>query len=205
VATSPTVPCTLAELGPAWDAALDDRAARRAFCDRAHAIGASGGDAAWLAVRREVERDLADVARSGGVPLGDLRGVGGVAARAAEILREELLSELELAGTALRARVDTKRQLAAVDEWREFLTLRAAYGRAVELGGAEVRRLAFSRLKNDVWSHAYWLSSERSESTLANAMYAWLLAEAHAVDDSRAIDPLTGNVEATAARDPMNR
>jgi hypothetical protein len=192
----------LVELGRRWDEALGDRSTTRRLEERALALGAARAEQARAAFRREVEADLAEIARSGGVALGPLRAAGGVAAAAAGALRDELLGEIELAGTALRARVDEKRALAPIDEWREFLAVRATYTRAVEIGGEELQRLAFSRLKTDVWSHAYWLSSQRGENTLAHNMYAWLLGQAEAVGDARAVEPLTGNVEATAATDP---
>ncbi len=183
----------------AWDRAFAEPGARRRVDERAIALGAMRGAAAWPAVQRQVEADLADAARRAGAPLRPLQEAGGVAARAAATLRAELLGELELAGTALRARVDQGRVLSPVDEWREHRALADAYRRAVAIGGDELRRLAFSKLKNDIWGHAYWLSNTRGQTTLAHAMYAFLLAEAEAVGDARATDPLGKNVEATRA------
>ncbi|MEJ7730775.1 MAG: hypothetical protein WKG00_16350 [Polyangiaceae bacterium] len=181
----------------AWDRAFAEPGARRRVDERAIALGATRGAAAWPAMQRQVERDRADAARLAGASLRPLQDAGGVAARAAAVLRDELLGELELAGTALRARVDQGRALAPVDEWREHRALAEAYRRAVSIGGEELRRLAFSKLKNEIWGHAYWLSNTRGQPTLAHAMYAWLRAEAEAVGDTRAIDSLAKNVEAT--------
>jgi hypothetical protein len=181
----------------AWDRAFAEPGARRRVDERAIALGATHGAAAWPAMQRQVERDLADAARLAGAPLRPLQEAGGVAARAAAVLRDELLGELELAGTALRARVDQARALSPVDEWREHRALAESYRRATAIGGNELRRLAFSKLKNEIWGHAYWLSNTRGQTTLAHAMYSWLLAEAEAVGDTRATDPLAKNVEAT--------
>ena len=197
----------LARLGIAWDGALADRGEQSVLAERAFVLGlsvaAAHGGAAIARITRAVEDDIAALARAAGVRLEALRSAGGTAARAAERLRDELLAEVELASGALRRRTDEKRALPATAEWRESIAIRAQYEHAVGLGGPELQRLLFSRVKNDVWSHAYWLSSERSERTVANAAYVWLLAEARAVGDTRAIDPLTGNVAATAAPDPM--
>lgn len=186
----------------AWDRAFAEPGARRRVDERAIALGATRGAAAWPEVQRQVERDLADAARRAGTALRPLQDAGGVAARAAAVLRDELLGELEVAGTALRARVDAERALAPVDEWREHRALAEAYQSAVTVGGEELRRLAFSKLKNEVWGHAFWLSTGRAQSTLANGMYVWLLREAEAVGDTRASEPLSKNVEATKLDPP---
>ncbi|MCW5805152.1 MAG: hypothetical protein KIT31_22465, partial [Deltaproteobacteria bacterium] len=76
----------------------------------------------------------------------------------------------------------------AIDEWREFIALQAAYTSAVEAGGLELRRLAFPHAFSTGSNMAAWLWNSRNEYTLSHAISRWLLDEALAVGDTEAIE-----------------
>src|SRR6185436_20965332 len=76
----------------------------------------------------------------------------------------------------------------AIDEWREFIALRAAYTDAASAGGPELRRLAFPHAFSTGSHMAAWLWNTRHEYALSHAISRWLLAEALAVGDAEAID-----------------
>ncbi len=83
---------------------------------------------------------------------------------------------------------------AAIDEWREWVALRAAYDAAVTAGGIELRRLAFPHAYSTGTNMAAWLWNSRKEYALSHAISAWLLTEALAVGDTEAIELCTRNV-----------
>ena len=94
---------------------------------------------------------------------------------------------MELASDAIRRRCDEQRALPAIDEWREWIRLVAHHERGVRLCGADFRRLAFYKVHPDACSLAVWLFNDRAQRPLGNAIFRWLLTEAQAVDDARAI------------------
>ncbi|WP_437778112.1 hypothetical protein [Sorangium sp. So ce1097] len=175
----------LRRLGGAWDAALEDERAQAELRERALSLGASGAQAALGPLARAVEEDLAAALRAARVPLAEWDDLGATIGRTRRRLRDELLSEVEIACDALRRRVDERRELPALSEWREWTALRAQYEAAAELVGAEFRRLAFPKLHADVCHAAVWLFNTRKERAIGNAMFRWLLAEAEALEDSR--------------------
>jgi hypothetical protein len=128
------------------------------------------------------------------MPLRDLGGHGEIASRVRSRLRDRLLSEVEAAADALRRRVDVKRSLPAPDEWREWCNLCTVYEQNVRSAGEDVRRLAFVKVYPDAVSYAVWLYNERQQRPLGNAIFRWLLAEATALDDTRAVALMTKNV-----------
>ncbi|WP_437997515.1 hypothetical protein WMF26_43310 [Sorangium sp. So ce185] len=184
----------LRRLGGAWDAALDDERAQAELRERAQLLGASGAQAALGPLSRAVEEDLAAALRAARVPREAWDDLGGTIGRTRRRLRDELLSEVELACDALRRRVDEKRELPALSEWREWISLRAQYEAAAALAGAEFRRLAFPKVHADVCHAAVWLFNARKERAIANAMFRWLLAEAEALEDARLAGLQRGNV-----------
>ncbi|WP_437810936.1 hypothetical protein [Sorangium sp. So ce1078] len=184
----------LRRLGGAWDAALDDERAQAELRERALSLGASGAQAALGPLARAVEEDLAAALRAARVPRAAWDDLGATIGRTRRRLRDELLSEVELACDALRRRVDEKRELPALAEWREWTSLRAQYEAAGELVGTELRRLAFPKVHADVCHAAVWLFNTRKERAIANAMFRWLLAEAEALEDARLAGLQRGNV-----------
>jgi hypothetical protein len=180
--------------GQAWDAALSGSAAERLVLERAMVLGASGSSATLAAVRASVEEDLAAVVLASGMRLRELGDRGGVTSRVRTLLRDRMLSEVEMASDAIRRRVDDKRELPPADEWREWANLTVLYARGVESAGDDFRRLSFAKVYPDALSLAVWLFNDRSQRPLGNAIFRWLLAEAEALDDTRAVALQTKNV-----------
>lgn len=175
-------------LAHAWDRALADPETRRAIRQRATTLGARSGDTALAALGDTVARDLADMARAQDLPIATWPCDSHSLREAERLLREQLIGEVELAFDALRDRVAQGRRLPAIDEWREWLSLRSLHARAAGLGGLELRRLTFPHVHAVACKMAVWLWNERSEYFLANAMFRWLLDEAVAVGDAEAIE-----------------
>ncbi|WP_438024823.1 hypothetical protein [Sorangium sp. So ce233] len=184
----------LRRLGGAWDAALEDERAQAELRERALSLGASGAHAALGPLARAVEEDLAAALRAARVPRAEWDDLGATIGRTRRRLRDELLSEVELACDALRRRVDEKRELPALSEWREWTALRAQYEAAAGLVGTEFRRLAFPKFHADVCHAAVWLFNTRKERAIANAMFRWLLGEAESLEDARLAGLQRGNV-----------
>ena len=116
--------------------------------------------------------------------------------RAAAIVREEILANVELGFSTLEERTEAKRGLPSIDEWREFLALRQLHSELAQTGGLAVRQLAFPNLHHAACNHAAWLWNERNEYVMANAIFRWLLAEATIVGDERAIELQRANCDA---------
>lgn len=176
-------------LAQLWDAALADPGLDRKLVARGEQLGANASTTAGsnLALADSVREDLLGLIQSAGLELGQLGDDSELLGRAARLLHTELLDSLEIATGALESRVQSKRALPAIDEWRSFLAIREQYGEAVALGGLPLRRLAFSTVHGPVCSLAVWLWNERNERAIANGMFSWLLSEAIIVDDAAAI------------------
>jgi hypothetical protein len=184
----PSHAVALRYLAHAWDRALTSPDTGRAILQRAAALGARNGARALAALTETVARDLADMARAYELPVAAWSRDSHSLREAERLLREQLIAEVELAFDALRDRVDQNRNLSAMDEWREWLSLRALHRRAASLGGFDLRRLVFPHVHNVACKMAVWLWNERREYFLANAMFHWLLQEAVAVGDAEAIE-----------------
>ena len=191
----------LLTLGRAWDAILEDRAAERILAERALLLGADTSARTLARLREAVEEDLTALVLAREIALDALheRGAATTASsptidRVRRRVRDHLLVSVESASDALRRRIDEKRELPAVDEWREWTTLRLAYEHGVRLAGLDFRRLAFYKVHSDITSLAVWLFNDRTQRPLGNAMFKWLLDEATILDDARAIALQTKNV-----------
>jgi hypothetical protein len=180
--------------GQAWDAALLDKATERHLLERALVVGAGGAASVLGRVRAAVEDDLTAAVLASGMPIKELGDRGEVASRVRTRLRDELLGAVEAASEAIKRRVDDKRALPSADEWREWANLRAIYERGVRCAGDELRRLAFVKVYPEVSSYAVWLFNDRKQRPLGNAIFRWLLAEATALDDTRASALMAKNV-----------
>jgi hypothetical protein len=180
--------------GQAWDAALFDKAAERLVFERALVVGASGGSGVLARMRATVEDDLVEVVLASGMRIKELGGHGEMASRVQARLRDRLLGDVEAASDAIRRRVDEKKSLPGPDEWREWSNLRALYERGVRSAGDELRRLAFAKVYPDACSYAVWLFNDCHQRPLGNAIFRWLLDEATALDDTRAMALMTKNV-----------
>ena len=112
-------------------------------------------------------------------------------------LRHGRLDALEAGFTRWEQRRHTGSVRAPIDEWREWVALRAAYDAAVSAGGLELRRLAFPHAYSKGTSMAVWLWNSRNEYALSHAISKWLLDEALAVGDTEAIELCTRNCRLT--------
>ncbi len=177
-------PAQMAAAAEAWEIALDEIGPRLA--DRAIQLGALRGDP-LATIRSGIEQILSEIADAGQIALQDLDR-GGLQGSARDRLREELLSAIELAVDALQRRVDAKRWLPALEEAREWLLLARLYAEGVEAGGDEIRRLMFRSLYHPLSSLSVELHNHRGERWLSNAITRWLLREAHAAGDQRAVE-----------------
>jgi hypothetical protein len=192
----------LLTLGRAWDAILEDRAAERILVERALLLGGGGSAHTLARLREDVETDLAAVALARDVGLDAPADHGAAEApapsptleRVRRRVRDQLLEGVEAASDALRRRIDDRREIPAVDEWREWTALRLGYEHGIKLAGQDFRRLAFYKVHPDITSLAVWLYNERHQRPLANAIFKWLLNEATVLDDARAIALQTKNV-----------
>jgi hypothetical protein len=186
-------PAQLLALGQAWDAALSD-GLRERLRARSLSLALLPSEEPMAKLRETVIADLVTTVREAKLPLGKWADESELLGEVASRLREEILSAAEEMSRRLGQRVEAKRALPTIDEWREWLEVRRAYEQAVAVGGAGVRRLLFAQVHLDVSALAVWMFNKREEKPLANAMLAWLLAEAIAVDDADAIKLQTKNV-----------
>jgi len=180
-------PGHLGELCKAWDAAFAGPALARLGARALALATVTKAEAALGQLRRTVAEELAQLAARAQIPLAALLESGGVGAEAALLLRAELLADVEKQNQALRQRTVQKRGLPAVEELREWNSLRRAYERAVLLGGIELRRLMFPDIHLHVCNYAVWLWNERKEYAISTPLFRWLLGEAEAVGDEEAI------------------
>jgi hypothetical protein len=189
------VPAEIARTGRAFDAAFDDDALAAQIAERGEALGAMRAETALSRMRADVEESLFQLLKEQHIALDDAADdLGGVAFAAQRRLRDETLAVIEALSDAVRSRVNERRELSAIDEWREWSALRIAYERGVTLGGPELRYLAFTKVHSDVCALAVWLFNERKERPIANAMFRFLLDEARATGDAEGISLQTKNV-----------
>lgn len=181
-------------LGRAWDQALTDPSLREQTIRRSLALRGGDPDQVLAKLGRQIEHDLASLARSAKIPLATLEQAEGTLRRVARELRHELLDELALACEALDRRVRHRQALPALDELREFLAVQAHYERVHRQAGGELLRIAFTQVHDPLCNLAVWLWDERGEAAIANAMFRWLLHEATVVGDEEAIGLQRRNV-----------
>ncbi len=172
----------------AWDAALADATTQTWLARRAIELDAPVGavDRALREVAAAVTDELAraaDASRLGAPASAGLVGDG-----LARRLRHGRLDALEQGFTRWAQRRHDGTVRAAIDEWREFIALRAAYADAATAGGGELRRLAFPHAFSTGSHMAAWLWNTRQEYALSHAISKWLLAEALTVGDAEAIE-----------------
>ncbi|MBS1120980.1 MAG: hypothetical protein H6Q90_3208 [Deltaproteobacteria bacterium] len=172
----------------AWDAALADGATHGWLARRALELDAPLGavDRALREVTAAITDELAHAAER--ARLGAPASQGPVGDGLARRLRHGRLDALETGFTRWSQRRHDGEAHAAIDEWREFIALQAAYDVAVEAGGTELRRLAFPHAFSTGSNMAAWLWNARNEYALSHAISKWLLAEALAVGDTEAIE-----------------
>ncbi len=184
----------LMSLGRAWDRQLGDPQLRDRTARRALALRAGDPDQVIDRLGRQVEADLSALALTAGVPLAQLEGDCSSLRRVARELRHALLDELAVVCEGLDARVRARKQLAALDELREFMAVREQYEQVCELGGGELTRVAFSQIHDPLCNLAVWLWDERGETGIATAMFCWLGHEAVLAGDEEAAELQRRNV-----------
>ncbi len=177
-----------------WDLALADPATRTWLARRALELDAPLGavDRAIKDVARTVTDELARLADA--AELGAPASHGAVGDGLTRRLRHGRLDALEAGFARWVDRRHDGHVRAPIDEWREWVALRAAYDAAVSAGGMDLRRLAFPHAYKTGTNMAAWLWNSRDEYALSHAVSAWLLVEALAVGDTEAIDLCTRNV-----------
>jgi hypothetical protein len=177
----------------AWDLALADPELHKWLARRALELDAPLGavDRALRDVATTVTDELARIAEQDG--LGACSSHGLVGDALGRKLRHGRLDALETGFARWAERRHSGAVRAAIDEWREWCALRAAYDAAVAAGGLDLRRLAFPHAYTTGTQMAAWLWNTRKEYALSHAISKWLLGEALAVGDSEAIDLCTRN------------
>ncbi len=184
----------IAALGRAWSTALDEAALDR-WRTRARELGARAEvledlrDAVIDELAIVLQRSEADVGA-----LADDPETSPLLRSAAVRVRGDLMDALESNLEALQARVESRQPLPAADEWNEWQAAVLAYERAHRRAGAHNRVVAFNLAHHPMCSLAVWLWNERKEYTIAHAIFRWLLLEAEAVGDEKAIELQRSNV-----------
>jgi len=183
----------LAHIVAAWDAALIDGETQKWLAQRALELDAPLGavDRAIRDVATAVTEELTRIANAGS--LGAPASHGPVGDALARRLRHGRLDALEAGFTRWEDRRHSGAVRSPIDEWREWVALRAAYDAAVAAGGLELRRLAFPHAYSKGTSMAVWLWNTRNEYALSHAISKWLLGEALEVGDTEAIELCTRN------------
>jgi len=187
-------PSHLIDLCKAWDAAFAGPALAQLTARSQALTTVLKPDLALAQLRRTVCEEIAALTARAQIPLSALLESGAIGAEAATLLRADLLGAVEQLNQNLRSRTLQKRGLPAVEELREWNTLRRAYERAAALGGLEVRRLMFPDIHLFVCNYAVWLWNDRKEYGISGPLFRWLLAEAEAVGDEEAITLQRKNV-----------
>lgn len=193
----------LVALGLAWDRALVDDSLERRLLIRSMDLAIHPTNPPQEELRESVANYLADLAQAHDLPLWEQESnhsesqeppTSPTLERARYLLREALLTELEIACNTTRARATEKRPLPTVDEWQEALLLRKRYQRIHWLVGEEALRIAWSVWNVNLCKLAVWLYNDRNEKTIAHAMFQWLLAEAIERQDQDGIELQRKNV-----------
>jgi len=184
------VPDRLITLLQAWDVAYRSGELQEHCNARASILGI----ATKAAVLREhflaeVADDLAELTIRAAVPLAEhISEFGELSRRVSLVVRSRMLDEVEELSERLGRRSDSRSELPAVDEWREWALLAQRYELAGRLGGIDLRRLMFPEVHRIACSFAVWLWNERREYGISTPIFRWLLAEAQAVGDESAIE-----------------
>ncbi len=192
-ATDVPTPAALARAVAAWDAALADPATRTWLARRALELDAPLGaaDRALRDIAASVTDELGRAADRAGLSLTRARGIVGDGL--AHRLRHGRLDALEAGFTSWADRRHSGAIRAPIDEWREWVALRASYDATAAAGGLDVRRLAFPHVYRTATTMAAWLWNSRHEYAVSHAISAWLRVEAMAVGDAEAIELCTRN------------
>ncbi len=184
----------LRSLASVWDTALDNPETAEALKTRAATLGAHSADNALAGLRASIAADVAEMVCNCEWPISSWSHESLLLGQAEHLVRERLISEIEVACEALEQTIERRRSeaqnehLPAIDEWQAWLALRTMVNRAKRIGGDELRRLMFPQMHRVACNYAVWLWNKRRQRVIANAMFRWLLDEALAVGDAQAIE-----------------
>ena len=174
-----------AALGRAWDDALADPQLISWLTERAVELGVDERDTAAV-VAHAFEQCSADVVTSlGAIPGIDDSSLHEVAARRD---RNQRLAEYELAISAWLARVEARRHVPAIDEWRTFISIVDQQDQLIAKGGDEVRHVSFPPSYRANAAAAAWMWNDRKEYAISQAITRRSYDEAVAIGDSLAIE-----------------
>ena len=187
----------LCRLAQAWDRALEAESLRGLIQGRAQALG-TPPEAATRELAEDIQEDLSQWIRTSHLALGTIRERGPTLNGAIKKLGDELLSKLELSAKILRERIDSRRALSIIDEWREWLDLQMQAQSIAQVGEHKLRRLSFAAVHGPLCGLAVWLFNDRGQRHAAHAIFRWLLKEARAVGDTEAVQLQESNVSASA-------
>ena len=165
----------------AWDEALDSPKVQDLAAERAQGLGPHAGAEALDVLQDEVAEELAAWALAREVKLAQLEPGSDMVENVAYRVRNELLERIESAAQDMSYRLAERRPLPSEEEWRHFLALQHQCTLATNLGGLEVRRLAFDAVNVPLCNLGAWLFNERQEKAIANGMFRWLLEESRDV------------------------
>lgn len=181
-------------LGASWDAAVDSGVLEDVARRRSADLGAEGAARVAAEFREQIDDEIAGLVRGAGVCIELLHKGSPTLERAARRVREALLTEIELAFTALEVRTEENRRLPGIDEWRELLALRQLHAETARIGGLPLRRVAFQQLHGPACNFGAWLWNDRNQGLIAEVIFQWLLGEATVVGDSEAVELQRRNV-----------
>lgn len=184
----------LIDLGIAWDSLFEDPVRLAAAIPSLQQTGPAARDGLAASLRGQVVDDLVAILEGTDIPSEKFRTWGRILQDVADRRRNARLVHLEDVATRLKRRVDARKVLPPIDEWLEYLQVRAAHEKVVALGGLEVRRLAFAHSYFTISHMAVWLYDKRDERPMAHAMFRWMFQEATALDDAEAIKSQAHNV-----------
>lgn len=174
----------------AWAATVDDPTWTERQIARAVALGVDPAVATATAdaARAHLVARLVALCVATRPPLAiDAPGLAGAVAYRA---RGQLLDGLDLVLTRCERRDG---QRPAIDEWRDFLAVRASYEATVGDDEA-LDRLAFPHANSALCSWAVVLWNERGQHVLSHAISGWLYARARQVGDAAAIETHGSNL-----------
>lgn len=169
-----------------WEAVTDDPAFSPRLAMRAGELGARDPMEQRKRFLAEVADELREMAVAAGLASGEVTLGGG--SSESDRLREQALSDLEVATTALRRRVTGERDLPGIDELGEFLEVARLYERVARVAGLATQRLVFRQLQDAGTDQAVRLFNVRKERAIANAIFRYLVTAANTAGDARAAE-----------------
>ncbi|MBL8914536.1 MAG: hypothetical protein JNM17_27780 [Archangium sp.] len=167
-----------------WERALDNELRSKLFA-RSMLIGGGEPDEAISEVRQLIEAELGKLlpAKLSGTH-GDLPALIDTAVQSR---REQLNNELEDKMRRMDDRKVNAREIPQLEEWHDFMLLRALYRQAVDTASNQGDvSLSHSIIRDKLVNFAVWLYNVRNEKPVANAIFRMLETEAVVLGDADA-------------------